>query len=100
MPLIRTLILTLALVITPAFVSFPPASVPIHIRSMSLAAANTIDAAAVREPAGRTMALYHVMGIVLLVWCGIALYLFVLNRKISSIERDLRSLRNSEGEKQ
>ncbi|MBN2078240.1 MAG: hypothetical protein JW838_04700 [Spirochaetes bacterium] len=100
MPLIRTLILTLALVITPAFVSFPPASVPIHIHTMGPAAANTIDAAAVGEPAGHSMALYHVMGIILLVWFGIALYLFVLNRKVSSIERDLRSLRKSEGEKQ
>ena len=34
--------------------------------------------------------LYKVMGIILIIWIGLAVFLFLLDRKVSSLEKDLK----------
>ncbi len=82
--------------------------IPVLMLSVSLGAANlspvpssinihapaTVASPGVVEPevTGHSSQLYHVMGIVLLAWCGIALYLFILDRRVSRLEGELRTL--------
>lgn len=44
-------------------------------------------------PADAGVVLYRVMGVVLIVWIGLAVYLFSIDRKLSGIEKDLRRMK-------
>ena len=40
---------------------------------------------------GSDNTLYKVMGIILVIWIGLAVFLFMLDRKVSSLEKDLKN---------
>jgi CcmD family protein len=43
--------------------------------------------------ADRAAALYKVMAVVLIVWIGIALFLFRLDRRLAALEKNIKSLK-------
>ena len=53
------------------------------------------DARTNRAASHRPTELFQVMAIVLFVWAGIALYLFILDRKVAKLERDVRALHDN-----
>lgn len=92
MAMIKYLMTVLALSVTLGAANFSPALNSIHIHALAPVAAAGVVEPHVSGSAGQSSQLYHVMGIVLLAWCGIALYLFFLDRRVSRLERELRTL--------
>jgi CcmD family protein len=97
MAMIRNLLFTLALAVPLNAVNHTPAYGSSHISvTPPVAATGGVVSESPVAP-GRSSQLYHVMGIVLLSWCGIALYLFLLDRKVSKLERKLKVLVEEHG---
>ena len=48
-------------------------------------------------PAPAQGALFYVMGVNLIIWAGLFLYLFWLDRRVKTIEKDRASVTNPEG---
>jgi CcmD family protein len=42
------------------------------------------------QPTVDSWVLYRVMGVVLIIWVGLSLFLFRLDRRVTSLEKDLR----------
>lgn len=92
MAMIKHIMTVLALSVTLGAANFSPALGSIHINALTPVAAAGVVKPEIAGSTGQSSQLYHVMGIVLLAWCGIALYLFFLDRKVSRLERELRTL--------
>jgi CcmD family protein len=45
------------------------------------------------EPADSAAVLYRVMGVVMVVWIGLAVFLFRLDRRLSRLEHDVKSMK-------
>jgi len=45
------------------------------------------------EPADTAAVLYRVMGVVMVVWIGLAVFLFRLDRRLARLEHDVRSMK-------
>lgn len=96
MAMIKYLMTALALSVSLGVANFSPALSSIHIHALAPVAAAGVVEPQVAGSTAQSSQLYHVMGIVLLAWCGIALYLFFLDRRVSRLERELRTLGKQE----
>jgi CcmD family protein len=54
---------------------------------------NTTQTSDKETPTDATFVLYRVMGVVLVVWIGLAVYLFSIDRKITRLQKEVRGRR-------
>lgn len=96
MRIIRTIIVAIALCLIP--VMMPTVAHSSIARAQTGAAVSgdenlkiTVTPVRKEEGAAVSAVLYRVMGVVLIIWAGLAAYLFVIDRKVARIEQDIRS---------
>lgn len=53
----------------------------------------TVTPAQQKEDAAAPAVLYRVMGVVLFIWAGLAMYLFTIDRRVARIEKDMHHVK-------